>query len=156
MGNNLSNQLLAEMFNQESDDPFLMLVTLSHPSFSTIYLVNDIVNQFSRGNEYEAFPMTIKLPTDDGESIREASIEFDNVSLELIDELRSVDSPMDINIEMVLASDLDTVQLAFTELKLKGIQYDRNKISAKLYMDSFFDVEMTSEKYSPTTFPGMF
>lgn len=156
MANNISPALLAQFYNQVSDDPFLMFVTLSHPDITSIYLVNNTVNQTSRGQEYQAFPMEITLPTDDGESQREVQIDFDNVSLELIDELRSITTPMDVKIEMILASDPDTVQLSLEELKLRSVTYDKQKISAKLYMDSFLNVELTSEKYTPTNYPGLF
>jgi hypothetical protein len=157
MSNTLTNQLLAQMFGQVSDDPFLMLVTVSHTQFPTpLYLVNNTVDIVSRGITYQAFPMEITLPQDDGETTREVSIVFDNVSLFLINELRSVTSPMDVKIEMLLASDPNTVQLSLEELKLRSVTYDKQKVSAKLYMDSFLNVELTSEKYSPTLYPGLF
>ncbi len=156
MSNTLTPALLAEMFGQVSDDPFLMFVTISHEDFPTIYLVNNTVDQTSRGQEFTAFPMTVNLPTDDGESAREVTIDFDNVSLELIEELRTVTSPMDVKIEMILASDPDTVQLSLEELKMRSVSYNKQRVSAKLYMDSFLNVEMTSEKYGPTNYPGMF
>lgn len=156
MSNQLSAQLLAEMFGQESGDPYLMFLTISHPDFDTLYLVNNVEDQTSRGQVYTAFPMSVKLPNDDGESTREVTIEFDNVSLQLIEELRSVITPMDVKIEMILASDPDTVQLSLEELKLRSVGYDKQKVTAKLYMDSFLNLELTSEKYQPSNFPGLF
>jgi hypothetical protein len=156
MSNFISNQLLAQLYAQESDDPFLMLLTISHEDFPTIRLVNNIVDVVSRGQTYIGFPMNIRLPKDDGESHREVLIDFDNVSLELLDELRSVTTPMDVKIEMALSSNLDTVQLSLEELKLRSVVYDKQKVSAKLYMDSFLNVELSSEKYTPTIYPGMF
>ena len=156
MSNSISAQLLAQLYAQESNDPFLMLVTISHGSFSTIRLVNNLVNVTSRGNTYTGFPMTVRLPQDDGESNREVQIDFDNVSLELVDELRSVTTPMDVKVEMVLASSPDDVQLSLEELKVRTLTYDKMRISARLVMDSFLNVEMTSEKYTPTNFPGLF
>lgn len=156
MANNLTNQLLAQMFGQVSDDPFLMLVTLTHEDFDPIYLVNNTVDIVSRGITYQAFPMNILLPRDDGETEREVAIEFDNVSLELVEEFRSITDPLDVKIEMLLASSPDVVQLSLEDLKLRSITYDKTKISAKLYMDSFLNTEMTSERYTPTNFPGLF
>jgi hypothetical protein len=156
VSNSLSPSLLAQMFNQESDDPFLMLLTISHADFPTIRLVNNTVDQTSRGEAYIAFPMQITLPSDDGETTRQVQIEFDNVSLELVEELRSVITPMDVKIEMVLASDLDAVQLSLEELKLTSVTYNKQRVSAKLYMDSFLTVELTSERYTPTNYKGLF
>jgi hypothetical protein len=133
-----------------------MLVTISHPSFTTIRLVNNTEDIVSRSETYLSFPMNITPPADDGETAREVSIEFDNVSLELITEFRQITSPADIKIEIVLASDPSQVQLSYEELKLRNITYDKQRIRAKLYMDSFLNVELTSESYGATNFPGLF
>jgi len=157
MSNAVSNKLLAELYGQVSGDPFLMLVTLTHPTFPQgFYLVNNTENIISRGREYQAFPMEITLPPDDGETIRDISIEFDNVSLELIGEMRSITTPMNMKIEMLLASSPNDVEISLEDLKLRNITYDKQRISAKFYMDSFLNSELTSEKYTPSLYPGLF
>jgi len=152
----LSNALLGELYASESSDPFLMLMTLTHASFSTIYLVNNIVDVTSNGNLHIAFPMEITIPADDGQSSREASIVFDNVSLDIIEQMRSVSTPMLAKIEMVLASDPDNVEISFEELKVSNITYDAQTIKASLFLDDFLNTELTSEKYTPTIYPGLF
>jgi len=152
----LTTKLLTELFAQNSGDPLLLLVTVDHPSFSTLYLVNNTEDIVSRGNTYISFPMSIRLSPDDGETARNVQISFDNVSLELIDEMRSVTSPMDVTIEAVLASDPDTVEIGFGELKLVNIRYDQKTIRGSLILDDFLRTELTSEKYTPTIYPGLF
>jgi len=152
----LSNKMLAELYGQESTDPLLMLVTISHSSFDTLYLVNNTVELVSRGNTYNPFPMKITPAPDDGETARTASIVFDNVSLELVDEIRSVVSPMDCKVEAVLASDPDTVEIDIGELKITNINYNKQTIRATLIFDDFLNTELTSEKYNPSNFPGVF
>lgn len=153
----LSNTLLAELYGQQSSDPFLTLLTLDHTSFtSTIYLVNNTVDVVSRSNTYLAFPMRVAPPADDGRSDRRVSIELDNVSLELIAEFRTITDPIDATVEMVLASDPDTVEIEIGELKVGNIAYDAQRITAELYLDDFLSTELTSEKYTPTAYPGLF
>lgn len=156
MSNQISNQLLAQLLSQESNDPFLTLVTLSHASFSTVRLVNNSENIISRSETFSNFPMRIKLPSDDGETTREVTIEFDNVSLELVSKLRSVSSPIDVKLEMVLASMPDVVQMSFEELKINSVSYNATTVSARLIMDSFLQTGMTSERYEPSNFRGIF
>lgn len=156
MSNSLSNNLLEQIYGQYSDVPLLMLVTISHSSFDTLYLVDNIEDQISRGNTFRAFPMRVRPPADDGETVREVAIDFDNVSLELIQELRSVTTPMDVTVEVVLANDPDFVQIEYRDLKMKAVSYDAQKISAKLYLDDFLSVGLTSEVYSPSNYPGLF
>lgn len=157
MANQLSPELIAQLFAQESSDPFLTLVTLSHSSFpSDIRLVNNTVDITSRGLVFTAFPMKIRFPVDDGESVRDFSIDMDNVSLTLIEEIRSVTDFIGVKIEMILASLPDVVQISQGELRIQSLTYNAKRISAKVILDSFLNTEMTSEKYGPTNFPGLF
>lgn len=156
MANNLSAELLAQLYYQNSEDPFLTLVTLSHSNFGTVRLVNNTENIISRGEEYQAFPFKFRLPVDDGETAREVSIEFDNVSLELLDEIRSASTNIDVKLEMILASIPDEVQYSIDELKIQGVNYNKSKITAQLFLDNFLNTAMTSETYTPTLYPGLF
>lgn len=157
MSRNLSPELLAELFGQVSTDPFLMLVTLEHENFpSPVRLVNNVKDIVSRGETYTAFPMTITLPVDDGETERTVQIEFDNTGLELIDEIRSGTDPIDASIEMILASNPDTVQVEVGELKVREVKYTAQKITATLFLDDFLNTEVAFERYTPTNFPGLF
>lgn len=151
-----SEEMMKQFYGQESGDPFLMLVTLTHESFEPIRFVNNVVDISSRGENYLAFPVSIVLPADDGETSKEVKMTFDNVSLALIDELRTVTTAIEAKIEMVLASNPDKVELELVELKLRNVSYNRQTISAALYLDDFLNTEMASERYTPTNFPGIF
>lgn len=157
MSNELTPELIAQLFAQESNDPFLMLVTITHITMlDPIYLCSNSVNVVSRGNTFVPFPMAIVLAPDDGESNREIQMTFDNVSREIIDELRSVTDPLSVVVEMVLASNPDYVQIAIEDLKIKNITYDRSRITARLFLDSFLNVGLTAERYTPLNYPGLY
>ena len=157
MPNSISPQLLSQIFAQESTDPFLTLITLSHPAWSEdVRIVKNIDNVTSRGLVYQAFPVEITLPVDDGETMREVSMNFDNVSLMLIGKFRMVTKDIKVKLEMVLASIPDEVQVSLEDLVIQGIVTNRLRISAKLSLDNFLNTEMTSERYTPKNFPGIF
>lgn len=155
MSNELSNELKAQLFAQESGDPFLTLLTVVGEE-ETFYLVNNTKDVVSRGQTYSAFPMKVRLPADDGESVREFQLEFDNASLLLIRALRSVTEPLPCKIEMVLASQIDVVQMSVEDLLIRSIMYNDKQITAKIVLDNFLAVAMTSERYTPSLYPGMF
>lgn len=155
MANELSTELKAQIFAQQSEDPFLTLVTLTGPNFE-YYLVNNTKDIVSNGRTFQAFPMKIRLPTDDGESARDFQIEFDNASLLLLVALRSVTEPINCQIDMILASMPDVVQMSVTDLLIRSVSYDKNKISARIVLDNFLTVAVTSERYTPSAYPGMF
>lgn len=155
--NTLSPELIAQIFAQESEDPFLVLVTITHEDFpEPFYLVNNSETITSRGITYNPFPMRIVLAADDGESLKDYRIEFDNVSLELIESLRSVTGPINISMEMVLASLPNEVQMSQYDLKITNITYNAHLITAIIVLDNFLNTEVTSERYEPSNFPGIF
>jgi len=156
MARTLTQPTLTQLFLQESSDPFLMLLTLSHPSYPTIRLVNNNEDIVSRTNTFTALAMKIVLPTDDGESIPKMQIVLDNVPLELMDELRSTTTPANVTIEAVLASRPDIVEILITDLLLSNISYDNRKITATLGLNDFFNQRIPGEIYSPQLYPGMF
>ena len=155
MSNELSAELKRQIFAQESADPFLTLVTLSGDGF--IYrLVNNTRDVVSNGQIFSAFPMKVKLPIDDGESAREFDLTFDNTSLELIRALRSITSPINCQIDMILASLPDVIQMSVPDLLIRSISYNKSVITAKVVLDNFLAVGVPSEKYTPTLYPGLF
>jgi len=100
--------------------------------------------------------MKVTLPNDDGDTLRQVSITLDNVGLELIDELRTVTDPIDVKIEMILSTLPDDIQIEVNDLKMRNISYDKSTIKATLIVDDFLNTEIAGEKYTPTTFPGLF
>lgn len=157
MSNTLSAELLAQLFAQTSNDPYLTLITLSHESFDEdIRLVNNSADLVSRGLTFQAFPMKIRFPVDDGETARDFTIDFDNASIELIESIRSVTTQISVHLEMVLASLPDVVQVEQGELNIATITYTSTRITARIVLDSFLNVEMTSERYGPSNFGGIF
>lgn len=157
MSRDLSVNLLNQLFAQNSDDPFLLLLTLEHVSFSsTIRIVNNNENITSNGDVFTAFPLKVTLPVEDGETERSLQMVVDNVSLALIGELRSVTDPVDVKVQMVLASNPDVIEIEYGEMKLGNITYDSQRIQGSLYLDDFLNTDMNSEKYTPTKYPGVF
>ena len=157
MTNVLSPELLAQIFSQQADDCFLTLLTISHPDILVPFrFVNNTENIISNGLTYSAFPFKITLPPDNGEDAKEAAIVLDNVSLELIQILRQITTPLDIDLKMVLGSIPDDIQMELAELKMGNIQYNSQAITGKMYQDNFMYSAMTSETYTPKNFPGLF
>ncbi len=155
MSNELSNDLKKQLFAQESNVPFLTLVTLTHPAF-TARLVNNTKDIISRGNVFYAVPIKVNFPVEDGETAREFSLVIDNVSLEIITQMRSVTGNIGVKFELILTSTPDVVQMSYEDLLIKSINYNAKTIAAKISMDSFLVTEMTSEKYTPSLYKGLF
>ncbi len=155
MSNEISDALKAQIFAQESDDPFLALITLTNVAF-TARLVNNSTDIISRGFTYTAFPMNVRMPNDDGETSRDFEISFENVSRDLIENFRTVTGDIGCKVEMILASIPDVVQVSYEDMLIRSITYNATKISARVILDSFLAVEIPGERYTPALYPGMF
>lgn len=157
MANQISQALLSQLLARESGDPVLTLLTLNHPSFpAPLRFVNNNADIVSGGLLFLAFPFRITLPTDDGEKAREVDLVMDNVSLEVIGSLRSVTEEIPAKVEVILASLPNEIQMSIEGLVIRNISYNSKSITAKLGQDSFMFTELTSERYTPGKFPGLF
>lgn len=153
---NLSNQLVTQMYGQESNDPFLSLLTLSHTNFGTLHFVNNSEEIISNGMTFVPFPFTLVLPADDGEAVKDIQLLLDNTSLELIEELRSITDYIQVQIQLVLAANPDLVEVEVPGLKINNIEYNVSTITATLVLDNFLNTELASERYTPIFYPGLF
>jgi hypothetical protein len=156
MSRSLSPEFISEIFAQESSDPFLMLLTIEHSSFSTIRLVANGEDVVSRSQTYTAFPFNLTLPVDDGETQQQVSLSLDNVGLDLIEDFRSITTPPTCKLEMVLASNPDVVEVEIPQMKMLNINYDAKKIRSVLALDDILNTQIPGEKYEPTNFRGLF
>lgn len=155
MSRALSSTALASAFAQETDQVWLLLLTVTHPQLTTIRLVNNTVDIVSRGQTFIAFPFELELPQDDGESMPSASIRIDNVDQTIVRAFRALSTPPLVLIEAVLASSTDTVELSLEGLTFKSLTYDAATITAQLGFEPIL-VEPIAVSMTPTRFPGIF
>ena len=154
----LSSAGISKVFKENLDEAGLWLCRVISPdaSFPTIYLVSNTENVVSKAITYYAFPFEITLSPQDDDSERQISATFDNVSLELIDELRSQTTPLRVEFDLVFSNDLDSPEISIKDLRLISINYNARTISAQLIYDDILSAGFPSYKYGPTTFKGLF
>jgi len=151
----LSNTALAAMNAQQSGEVWLVLLTISNPGIETIRVVNNNEAIVSRGNTYLAFPFEIELPGQDPDSPSSARLRIDNIDKRIVEAVRSISTPPIITIEVVLASQPDTVEIGYTDLTLRAVEYDVNSVRGELTFESIFSEPVTLT-ITPNRFPGMF
>ena len=158
MPRNLSNKALQEIFSQNSSDPFLFLITFTHPNYLGQFFrfVNDLQNLTSRGNVFSAMAVKLTLPIEDGNSIPTITLEMDNVPLTIMTELRAQTAPFSVNIELVLASQPDILEMELSDMLLTKLNYSAEKLTGTLISDNLFAQKIPGSIYSPQHFPGLF
>lgn len=115
-----------------------------------------IYGTVSRSNNYVFVPARIKLPDDTEDGPGEMTVEIDNIGRELTATIRSIFSPIEATIEIVMDNALDTVDLTWPEYVLTNIKYDATTVTGTLTLETLIREPFPSLIFSPSVAPGLF
>lgn len=156
MSRTLSATAVRELLKQNSSEVFLVLLTFTHPSITTVRLVNDTQTLVSRGNTFIAFPFELNLPSDLAEQLPVATLSISNVDRRLIDELRGVDSAISVMLEVVTASAPNTLEVGPYLFDMTSVSYDQERITAELSYEPILNEPFPAASFTPQIFPQLF
>ena len=143
----LTAEMIEALRSQETEEGAILLLTIDHDDLQyPLYFSSDPTEQHSttpliyktvsRGQNYYFVPMKINLPSEPQDGTPQASIRFANVGQEIIATVRSILTPATVDIELVLMSDPDTVQISFPSFDLTAVDYDATDVNLTLTIDS--------------------
>lgn len=166
MSRSLSTRARNAMFAQQTSEVFIVLLTISHPSFDDDIRVSsdpfellpiaNVRGVVSRSKEYVFIPFDIILPQQDDTNVARATLSVDNIGREIVSAVRTADSAVNVKIEVVLASDVDTPEISLDGFQLSSVSYDAFTVSGELSME-YYDLEpFPSLRFTPPDFPGIF
>lgn len=142
---------------QETDEAFLILLTLSHPSMSApLRVTSDAVQTQSRGESFVPFPFELTLPDDDENGAPEARLAIDNIDRQIVQSLRALPFAPLVLIEIVRAADPDTVEARFADFTLRDVTYDSRVVEGILGVEDFTAEPYPANVFAPGLFPGLF
>ena len=152
----ISPEARAAAYAGTTDECFLVLLTIDHPNLgSPLRFVNDMVNTTSRLNVYQAFPFSIALPTEITRQTATAVLTISAVDQQIINAIRSITTPPTILIELILASDPDTVDRSY-DMEVAGVDADASTVSLTLIYDRTYYDRCPSPTFSSSDFPGLY
>lgn len=155
MPRTLSSAAVAAINAQESSEVWLVLLTMSNAGMTTIRVVNNNEDVVSRGNTYQAFPFELELPGEDPDSPSSARLRIDNVDKRIVEAIRSITTPPQITLEVILASQPDTVEISYSDLSLRSVDFDADSVRGELTFESIYSEPVTLT-ITPNRFPGLF
>ena len=166
MSRTVSATFKKAVFAQETTEAFICLLTISHPSFTQDVLLTDDPTQLlpvagvrgiiSNGVEFLFLPFTFQLPAQNDSETAKATITIDNVSQEIIKQVRSANSAVSLKIQIVLSSTPDVIDFEADNFQLNNVTYDALTVSGDLSLD-YFDLEpYPAPSFTPSYFPGLF
>lgn len=161
-----SQNFKADLFAQEMESVFIVLLTLSSDEMaedirvaSDPYQLLDVANVRgveSNGLEYIFIPFEIVLPRDDSSGTVSASLKIDNVSRQVIAQLRTITKPLNVKIQCVLSDDVDFVEIEYDHFQLSNVRYDVMAVSGQLTLNYWGLEPFPSGRFTPSKFPGLF
>ena len=166
MSRTLSPTMRASLFSQETGEVAMALLTVSHADLDeAVRLTTNPVERLqedpllygtrSRGERYLFAPIEVELPQDVNDGDPTARLAIDNIDLTLIDTLRSIEEGATITLEIVLASDPDTVEISFPSMKMVSVEYDRDAVAIDLAIDPLVTEPWPGDSFTPSAFPGL-
>lgn len=146
---------MSAIMAETTKEAFLLLVTFWHgtTTFRCAMNTEDVV---SRGHTFTATYFDFKMPEVSDKAPEGCQIVVDNVDTRMIDMLRRIVTPMDVKIELVLASQPNVVELELNDLKLREVTWDVSQISGTLRIEDMLNAGFPGNIYEPRTFQGIF
>jgi hypothetical protein len=136
--------------------------TLGSASTSNTAVGSIIVERFGVFNgdpddllTYIAFPFQLDLPGEDQDAASPARLRIDNVDRQIVEAIRGLSGPPTANLEVVLASQPETVEIGFYDLTIRSADYDAMVIEAAMTYEAIF-TEPVSFDMTPSRFPGLY
>jgi len=162
----VSDALKETVFAPETDEVFIILITVTGNDLATpIRIANDpmvllpvagVRGVISRGEEYIYLPIDIQLPQQDDTGIARARLTIDNVDRLIVEGARKASKGLSVTIEIVMASDPDTVEVSVPDFRFERVRYNALTISGDISLE-YFDLEpFPSGRFTPSKWPGIF
>jgi hypothetical protein len=154
----LSAAALQAIFARETDEVFVVLLTLEHSTFATaIRVCSDAVDTISRGSTYQPFPFEVTTPAEDDAPPPRVTLRIDNVDRRIVQEVRRVSGePITVTLEVVLASTPDTLEAGPFEFALRDTTYSALLVEGELAFDDILNEPYPGLAFTPSVSPGLF
>lgn len=152
---------------QETSAIPIFLFTIDHESLAEVIRLStdpterlqdypEIYGTTSRGNDFTFMPINMILPDDEDQTPPSFRVSFDNVLRDLIPTIRSISTPPSVTVEMVMASDPDTVETEWPNFDMVNVEYDANTVTVDLVIDSLVHEPYPYGTFTPSGFGGLF
>lgn len=141
---------------RRSDDPTLFLVTITHPNFEAVRLVNNTEDFVSRGETYKASWFEVDWVNDDGE-MPSCSLSVPNVVPAEIGQryLGQVVAP-EASLEIVAVTEPDVPIRRVARLELRGLSVDPVVVTGVLSGKDHSSEPLGTIVVLPSNFPALF
>ena len=151
----LSTNLIEQINSVNNADPLLWMMRIYNGLFTEINIVNNNADITSNGVLFTAYGFAVTLENDDDQPAK-LKFSLDNVDRSLIDEVRLTEGIIKVDLKLVLASTPDVVEIEYTSLNLRSVQYNKSSISGILSINEIYLNKFPAHNMNPLNYPGLF
>lgn len=165
----LSYKFLQAAFAPQSSQFAIGLVTIDHDQLEApIRLSTDNTQRLvvtaldivygtrHNGNDFYFFPCTLKLPDDTDDGPNQMRLQFDHVTRQYTDIIRSIVGKPTVNVDLLMSDNLDWVELSWPEFRLTHIDYDAGTVTLEMEMETLTQESYPGGAYTTGGFPAMY
>lgn len=145
---------------------FIILLSIEHPSLAQPARISNDPTQLlpiaqvrgtiSNSDEYVYLPFEFVFPNQESDTSPAAQLRIDNVSREISTIIDSISSPPTIQIQVVLSSTPDIVELVLRDFKLQRTEWNILAVTGELTVEHFEQEPFPAGRFNPSGFPGLF
>lgn len=152
----LSSAAVQSLFSSQTDEVWVMLISIEHPDMTTIQVTSNSEDTIHRSDTYVPYPFEMRIPSDEAGTQPVMELAIDNVDRLLVQTIRSLTSSPDVTVKFVLADSPDTVELGPFVFQMINVTYDQMSVTGTLAYQDVFREPYPSDRFTPVNFPGLF
>lgn len=152
----LSPEAFRNLFAQESKDAFLLCLTIEHANLpAPIRVVKNTEDLVRNAGTFLKCQFDINLAGDAQDSPPQVQLVIDNVNKAIAIALQTLQGKVKITLEVVLASQPDTVEISQSFFLLNS-SFNKSAVSGTLgYEEEVLNQSFPKDTYTPTNTPGL-
>ena len=152
----VSETLKRAIYTGHTELVFILLVEISHPQIAeTLRMTSDNVETKHKGNTYHPFPFDVNLPSDRESEEPRAQFSVPNVDRQIIELIRTVETPPNVRMFMVLSHDPDVIERGPWDMELSNVPYDLSVIRGTLKPKSILDEPLPYQTFNAVDYPAL-
>ena len=156
----LSTAARKAIYDQESDNPFFLLLTIDHAALpDPLCFINNRENITVGSTEYIAFPFQIDLPADKEDEISRVKLIIDNVDRQIVQTIRNLTTAPTVSLEILfynMETSTGNVEAGPFNFTLKSAIFDVLAIEGDLSYENILDEPFPADTFTPNNFPGLY
>jgi hypothetical protein len=154
----VSALLRSATYGEETPEVFLQLLRIYHASIigGPLRLVNNPTSIVSNGEEYIGCPFNIDVAADRDDVLPEVQLAVDNVDRLIVATLRTITTPIEVEMEVVVASTPDVIEMQAQRSTMRVATWDIHTVNGTLKFEDMLNEPYPGGTFTAKKYPGLF